>query len=43
MISAVPDSTLLQVPMSVQFRHSPLMNGLKQFYDKLRGKNARRP
>ena len=32
------DSALLQVPMSVQFRHSPLMNGLKQFYDKLRGK-----
>lgn len=37
-ISRAGDSALLQVPMSIQSRHSPLMNSFKQFYDGLRGK-----
>ncbi|MDC9620374.1 polysaccharide deacetylase family protein [Xenorhabdus sp. XENO-7] len=32
------DSSLLQVPMSIQYKHSPLMNFIKQKYDHLRGK-----
>lgn len=32
------NSSLLEVPMSIQYKHSPLMNKFKQGYDKLRGK-----
>jgi hypothetical protein len=32
------DSTLLEVPMSIQYKHSALMNAVKQGYDSLRGK-----
>ncbi|MBD2800364.1 polysaccharide deacetylase family protein [Xenorhabdus szentirmaii] len=32
------DSSLLQVPMSIQYKHSPMMNFIKQKYDQLRGK-----
>ncbi|MDE9453820.1 polysaccharide deacetylase family protein [Xenorhabdus bovienii] len=32
------DSSLLQVPMSIQYKHSPIMNFIKQKYDHLRGK-----
>ncbi len=31
-------SPLLEVPMSIQYKHSGLMNSLKQGYDRLRGK-----
>lgn len=31
-------SSLLEVPMSIQYKHSGLMNSLKQGYDRLRGK-----
>ncbi|MER1756899.1 polysaccharide deacetylase family protein [Proteus mirabilis] len=37
-ISKAGDSTLLEVPMSIQYKHSPLMNKIKQGYDKLIGK-----
>ncbi|MGX8807606.1 deacetylase, partial [Enterobacter hormaechei] len=37
-ISKAGDSTLLEVPMSIQYKHSPFMNKIKQGYDKLRGK-----
>ncbi|WP_428946383.1 deacetylase [Pantoea sp. FN060301] len=37
-ISRPGNSTLLEVPMSIQYKHSGLMNGLKQGYDRLRGK-----
>lgn len=37
-ISKAGDSTLLEVPMSIQYKHSPFMNKIKQRYDKLRGK-----
>ncbi|RPH31082.1 deacetylase [Buttiauxella warmboldiae] len=33
------NSPLLQVPMSIQYKHSALMNKIKQGYDKLRGKS----
>ncbi|MDE9550810.1 polysaccharide deacetylase family protein [Xenorhabdus bovienii] len=33
------DSSLLQVPMSIQYKHSPVMNFIKQKYDHLRGKH----
>ncbi|MDE1478519.1 polysaccharide deacetylase family protein [Xenorhabdus bovienii] len=32
------DSSLLQVPMSIQYKYSPVMNFIKQKYDHLRGK-----
>ncbi|CDL84420.1 polysaccharide deacetylase family protein [Xenorhabdus cabanillasii] len=32
------DSSLLQVPMSIQYKHSPIMNFIKQKYDHVRGK-----
>ncbi|WP_047682748.1 MULTISPECIES: polysaccharide deacetylase family protein [Xenorhabdus] len=32
------NSSLLQVPMSIQYKHSPIMNFIKQKYDHLRGK-----
>ncbi|MBC8945629.1 MULTISPECIES: polysaccharide deacetylase family protein [Xenorhabdus] len=32
------NSSLLQVPMSIQHKHSPIMNFIKQKYDHLRGK-----
>lgn len=32
------DSPLLEVPMSIQYKHSALMNTFKQGYDRLRGK-----
>lgn len=32
------NSSLLQVPMSIQYKHSALLNTLKAGYDKLRGK-----
>lgn len=31
-------SSLLEVPMSIQYKHSAWMNSLKQGYDRLRGK-----
>ncbi len=31
-------SSLLEVPMSIQYKHSGLMNSIKQGYDRLRGK-----
>ncbi|WLS78853.1 deacetylase [Erwinia pyri] len=37
-ISREGDSPLLEVPMTIQYKHSGLMNSLKQGYDKLRGK-----
>nr|WP_024966202.1 deacetylase [Pantoea sp. IMH] len=37
-ISRPGNSPLLEVPMSIQYKHSGLMNGLKQGYDRLRGK-----
>ena len=37
-ISRSGDSTLLEVPMSIQYKHSAFMNQLKQGYDRLRGK-----
>lgn len=37
-ISKAGDSTLLEVPMSIQYKHSPFMNKIKQGYDRLRGK-----
>ncbi|EXU76361.1 deacetylase [Erwinia mallotivora] len=37
-ISRSGESALLEVPMSIQYRHSALMNMLKQGYDSLRGK-----
>ncbi|WP_092512068.1 polysaccharide deacetylase family protein [Xenorhabdus mauleonii] len=37
-ISKEGDSSLLQVPMSIQYKHAPLMNFIKQQYDYLRGK-----
>lgn len=32
------ESPLLEVPMSIQYKHSPLMNSIKCGYDRLRGK-----
>ncbi len=32
------NSSLLEVPMSIQHKHSALMNSIKQGYDRLRGK-----
>lgn len=32
------DSPLLEVPMSIRYKHSGLMNAMKQGYDRLRGK-----
>ncbi|PHM72726.1 polysaccharide deacetylase family protein [Xenorhabdus kozodoii] len=37
-ISKEGDSSLLQVPMSIQYKHSGMMNFIKQKYDRLRGK-----
>ncbi|WP_426578358.1 polysaccharide deacetylase family protein [Xenorhabdus stockiae] len=37
-ISKEGDSALLQVPMSIQYKHSPFMTFIKQKYDALRGK-----
>ncbi|MCC8366972.1 polysaccharide deacetylase family protein [Xenorhabdus sp. PB61.4] len=37
-ISKEGDSALLQVPMSIQYKHSLFMNFIKQKYDSLRGK-----
>ncbi|PHM66194.1 deacetylase [Xenorhabdus stockiae] len=37
-ISKEGNSALLQVPMSVQYKHSPFMTFIKQKYDSLRGK-----
>lgn len=37
-ISRAGDSSLLEVPMSIQFKHGALLNAVKQGYDKLRGK-----
>lgn len=37
-ITKAGSSSLLEVPMSIQYKHSPLMNKVKQSYDKLRGK-----
>lgn len=37
-ISREGASPLLEVPMSIQYKHAVLMNRLKQGYDKLRGK-----
>lgn len=37
-ISRAGDSSLLEVPMSIQFKHGALLNAVKQAYDKLRGK-----
>ena len=37
-ISKAGDSTLLEVPMSIQYKHSPFMNKIKRGYDRLRGK-----
>ncbi|MDX7998834.1 deacetylase [Xenorhabdus sp. Reich] len=37
-ISKEGDSSLLQVPMSIQYKHSAVMNFIKQNYDRLRGK-----
>lgn len=37
-ISQPGHSSLLEVPMSIQFKHSPIINNLKQGYDRLRGK-----
>jgi len=32
-------SSLLQVPMSIQYKHSAFLNGIKSGYDRLRGKS----
>ncbi|CAM3646798.1 polysaccharide deacetylase family protein [Xenorhabdus thuongxuanensis] len=37
-ISKEGDSSLLQVPMSIQYKHPVVMNFIKQKYDRLRGK-----
>ncbi|WP_374255380.1 polysaccharide deacetylase family protein [Yokenella regensburgei] len=37
-ISRAGNSSLLEVPMSIQFKHGALLNAVKQAYDKLRGK-----
>ncbi|CAR46226.1 TPA: polysaccharide deacetylase family protein [Proteus mirabilis] len=37
-ISKAGNSTLLEVPMSIQYKHSPFMNKIKRGYDRLRGK-----
>lgn len=37
-ISRAGSSPLLEVPMSIQFKHSGLMNSIKRGYDRLRGK-----
>jgi len=37
-ISRPGKSSLLEVPMSIQYKHSGLMNAVKQGYDRLRGK-----
>lgn len=37
-ISKPGNSTLLEVPMSIQYKHSPLLNHFKKVYDRLRGK-----
>lgn len=37
-ISRSGNSTLLEVPMTIQYKHSAVMNRLKQGYDRLRGK-----
>ncbi|CAI1838719.1 Uncharacterised protein [Serratia quinivorans] len=37
-IARAGSSPLLEVPMSIQYKHSALMNTLKQGYDSLRGK-----
>ncbi|MBG2837029.1 polysaccharide deacetylase family protein [Proteus terrae] len=37
-ITKAGNSSLLEVPMSIQYKHSPFMNKIKQSYDKLRGK-----
>ncbi|MBW7981068.1 polysaccharide deacetylase family protein [Enterobacillus tribolii] len=37
-ISRPGNSALLEVPMSIQYKHSALMNAFKQGYDRLRGK-----
>jgi len=37
-ISKAGASSLLEVPMSIQYKHSPLMNQLKSVYDSARGK-----
>ena len=37
-ISRAGTSPLLEVPMSIQYKHSALMNNLRQGYDRLRGK-----
>lgn len=37
-ISRPGNSSLLEVPMSIQYKHSPLINSLKSGYDRLRGK-----
>ncbi|PLV53295.1 polysaccharide deacetylase family protein [Erwinia sp. B116] len=37
-ISRAGNSPLLEVPMSIQYKHSSLMNGVKQGWDRLRGK-----
>ncbi|OTA19196.1 deacetylase [Xenorhabdus beddingii] len=37
-ISKEGNSPLLQVPMSIQYKHSAVMNFIKQKYDQLRGK-----
>lgn len=38
-IAKAGDSPLLEVPMSIQLKHSGLLNQIKSGYDKLRGKN----
>ncbi|MFK8258809.1 polysaccharide deacetylase family protein [Erwinia sp. AnSW2-5] len=37
-IAQVGTSSLLEVPMTIQYKHSGLMNSLKSAYDRLRGK-----
>lgn len=37
-ISKSGHSSLLEVPMSIQYKHTPFMNHLKTAYDRLRGK-----
>ncbi|CDG23260.1 WalW protein [Xenorhabdus poinarii G6] len=37
-IAKAGDSSLLQVPMSIQYKHFAVMNFIKQKYDRLRGK-----
>ena len=38
-ISRRGHSGLLEVPMSIQYKHSPIVNSLKQGWDRLRGKS----